>query len=267
MPASATDPQDLLNQLNTLVHQEPPAEQIYQAIVDAAKAFIPSCDHASLLIARGDTFWTAASTDEVAARIDALEVELRQGPCFDAIVDEPFQFDADLADGSPWPELTAQVLAETPVRGSIGYRLLVDEQKVGALNLHCDTAGRLTDQDAESGTILATFASSAVMTIAAREEAMGLSRALANSREIGKAIGLVMASHKITDQEAFELLRKTSQDMNVKVADLAAEVVRGQSVQFARTAKSSPVSEAGTGTGPRATPSKTPAVGRPRPPR
>ena len=34
-----------------------------------------------------------------------------------------------------------------------------------------------------------------------------------------------MAFHKITDDEAFDMLRKASQDMNIKLAEVAREVV------------------------------------------
>ena len=44
-------------------------------------------------------------------------------------------------------------------------------------------------------------------------------------RDIGKAVGLLMAFHKISDTEAFDLLRKASQDMNIKLAEVAREVV------------------------------------------
>ncbi|MSX05542.1 MAG: ANTAR domain-containing protein, partial [Actinobacteria bacterium] len=49
---------------------------------------------------------------------------------------------------------------------------------------------------------------------------------LESNREIGKAIGLIMALHKVSDEEAFALLRKSSQDLNVKIADLASTVVQ-----------------------------------------
>ncbi|CAB4884481.1 unannotated protein [freshwater metagenome] len=35
-----------------------------------------------------------------------------------------------------------------------------------------------------------------------------------------------MALHKVSDEEAFALLRKSSQDLNVKIADLASTVVQ-----------------------------------------
>jgi AmiR/NasT family two-component response regulator len=58
-----------------------------------------------------------------------------------------------------------------------------------------------------------------------RQEARNLRLALDSNREIGKAVGLLMALHKVDDDAALELLRKTSQDLNIKLADVAREVV------------------------------------------
>ena len=130
------------------------------------------------------------------------------------------------------PELARRVVAETTVRGLIGYRILLDGEKVGALNLFSDTADAFTTTSVDQAAVLASFASVAVMTVRAQNDSANLERALGTSREIGKAVGLLMAAHKVDDDEAFELLRKTSQDLNIKLATLAEEVVQGQRVQY-----------------------------------
>ena len=56
-------------------------------------------------------------------------------------------------------------------------------------------------------------------------EAANLQRALEHSRDIGAAVGVLMAFHKVPQDEAFELLRRTSQDLNRKLDALAGEVL------------------------------------------
>jgi ANTAR domain-containing protein len=56
--------------------------------------------------------------------------------------------------------------------------------------------------------------------------AADLETALASNREIGKALGILMATHKISSEEAFDLLRVVSQNSNRKLRDLAEEVNR-----------------------------------------
>jgi AmiR/NasT family two-component response regulator len=58
-----------------------------------------------------------------------------------------------------------------------------------------------------------------------KHKASSLRNGLESNREIGKAVGLMMAFHKVDDQAAFGMLRKASQDMNIKLAEVAREFV------------------------------------------
>jgi hypothetical protein len=49
--------------------------------------------------------------------------------------------------------------------------------------------------------------------------------ALRTNRRIGIAIGIVMARHQVTDEQAFDLLREQSQVRNQKLRDLAEDVI------------------------------------------
>ncbi len=225
---------DVFHQLSALIYAGADSGSMHQSIVDAAKRLVPGCDRASLLVRTRDRFATAASTDDIARRIDQIELEVGQGPCVDAILDEGYQHDPDLTDAvTPWPRFTERIVAETPVRSAIGYRLLLDGDKVGALNLFADTPNALTSRSADAGAVIASFASVGIMAIRAREEAATLRQGLQSNREIGKAVGLLMAAHRIGGEEAFELLRRTSQELNMKLAHVAAQVVDGQEGQFA----------------------------------
>ncbi len=73
--------------------------------------------------------------------------------------------------------------------------------------------------------MLASFVTVALLAAHERKAAGTLRAGLASNREIGKAVGLMMAFHKITDDEAFAMLRKASQDMNIKLAEVARQVV------------------------------------------
>ena len=224
---------DAFRQMSALIYAGADAGSIHQSLVDSAHRLVEGCDRASLLVRTRDRYVTAASTDDIARRIDQIELEVGEGPCVDAIVSEAYQHDADLTDAkTPWPRFTERIVAETPVRSAIGYRLLLDGDKVGALNIFSDTPGGLTERSADTGAVIASFASVALMAIRAREEAATLRQGLQSNREIGKAVGLLMAAHHMTGQEAFELLRTTSQDLNTKLTHVASQVIQGQEAQF-----------------------------------
>jgi len=200
-------------------------QSVLQAIVDAAVSIIPGCDHASLATLVKGELTTVAASDDVARAVDGFERAVGDGPCVDAIVDEAFQHDPDITVDCQWPTLAEKVLAHTSVRAMVGYRLVVDGRKSGALNVFSDTAGGLNAESADVGAVLAAFASVAMAAAANHERAEQLQQGLESNREIGKAIGLLMAAHQISSQDAFQLLRATSTRMNVKLAVIAANVV------------------------------------------
>ncbi len=53
-----------------------------------------------------------------------------------------------------------------------------------------------------------------------------LELALSSNREIGVAVGVLMANHKLTDEQAFDLLSRVSQRTNRKLRVIAVEVAR-----------------------------------------
>lgn len=60
---------------------------------------------------------------------------------------------------------------------------------------------------------------------AALREVHQLRSGLAASRQIGMAMGILMCRHQLTQEQAFDQLREMSNRRNVKLRDIAAEVV------------------------------------------
>ena len=229
-PAS-TETAEAFQALAAMMYAADDYEQTYAAICQAATRLVDGCDHASLMLMRHGKPYTAAASDEIADRIDQFERDVGDGPCLDAIKDEAAYIDADLTDGSPWPTLDKRVLAETPVRGMAGIRLINADEKSGALNLFSDTAGALTATSVDQAIMLVSFVSVALLASEAKENAATLRAGLVSNREIGKAIGLMMAFHHVDDETAFSLLRQASQDMNIKIVDVAREIVAHQNAR------------------------------------
>ncbi len=223
-------PSELLTTFRTMaeiVYSGESFDSVYEAVCSSAVQLVDGCDHASLMLRRSSRVDTVAASDEVARRIDELERTVGEGPCLDAIDDdEPDQhICSDLTEGSKWPELARMIMAETDVRGMAGFRLRQGGQRVGALNVFSDSTGALTDHSLDQAIMLTAFASVALAALERGEEATTLRRGLESNREIGKAVGLLMAMHDIDDDRAFEMLAKVSQEMNIKVAEVAAQVV------------------------------------------
>ena len=218
-------PSTVFTGLAEIIYQGSEPAEVYAAICIAAILIVPGCDHASLLVRRNDHYVTVGASDHVAQRIDDLERSAGDGPCVDAIEDETPQIGTDLTTPNDWPKLAARLLAETPVRGAMGFRILVDRRKTGALNLYSDAPNAFDTEAAGRAIVLASFASVAINAIVSGEDAATLRRGLVNSREIGKAVGMLMLLHGIAEEEAFDMLRRNSQELNIKLADVARAVV------------------------------------------
>lgn len=212
--------------LSEIVYSGESFESVYDALCASTVELVDGCDHASVMLHRHGRNVTVAG-DEVARHIDALERELGSGPCLDAVDESepPEHICADLTEKCQWPDLAARILAETDVRGLAGFRIRQDGARVGALNVFSETPGALTTRSLDQATMIAAFASVALAALDRGEEATTLRRGLESNREIGKAIGLLMAMHDIDDDQAFAMLSTVSQEMNIKLAAVARQVI------------------------------------------
>ena len=219
------DPATVFSALAEIIYQGPESSEVYAAICVAATLVVTGCDHASLLVRRDSRYVTVGASDRIARQIDDMERLAGDGPCVDAIEEETPQIETDLTTPNQWPHLAARMVAETPVRGAMGFRILVDRRKTGALNLFSDTPNLFDTESAGQAIVLASFASVAINAVAQGEDVSTLRRGLLSNREIGKAVGMLMMLHGVDEQEAFNVLRRYSQELNIKLADVARSVI------------------------------------------
>jgi hypothetical protein len=103
--------------------------------------------------------------------------------------------------------------------------LLDDSDVVAALNIYSRDPDAFDDDAVRQGTLSATQCSLLVSAHLAAERSDNLTKALGSNREIGMAMGVLMARRQVTRDEAFAMLRRSSQDSNRKVTEVAADVV------------------------------------------
>jgi transcriptional regulator with GAF, ATPase, and Fis domain len=225
---ATVDPSTVFAALAEIIYQGSEANEVYAAICVAATLVVTGCDHASLLVRRDGRYVTIGASDRIAQRIDDLERMAGDGPCVDAIEEETPQIETDLTTPNQWPKLAARVVAETPVRGAMGFRILVDKRKTGALNLFSDKPNVFDTEAAGQAIVLASFASVAINAVAQGEDVATLRRGLMSNREIGKAVGMLMMLNGLDEHAAFDVLRRYSQDLNIKLADVARRVIENR---------------------------------------
>ncbi len=147
------------------------------------------------------------------------------GPAWAALKDQQVHVSLDLNTETRWPRYVSRLLAESPVRSIMGCPLTVGKHELGVLALYSDQVGHFSEQIQDMAGVFAAHASLAPEKAFISERNDNLEAALASNRRIGMAIGILMASLKITDEQAFDLLRMTSQHTHRKLREVAEEVI------------------------------------------
>lgn len=198
---------------------------ILQRIVDLAVANLEACEFAAISLVESRQVRSPASSNDVPKLVDAIQTEVNEGPCLDAIREHEVVVTGDLAAEERWPRFSHRAHEESGVRSILGVRLFVQEDTMGALNLYSTEADAFDETDVALASVFAAHAAVAMQS-AQREEDL---ERKADSRDIiGRAKGMLMARSDIDSDEAFELLRRASQRMNIKVVKLAEDIVHGR---------------------------------------
>lgn len=204
---------------------QPTVGATLQQVVDLARRIVPGCHHAGITVLRRGRPETPAATDEVSAQVDRVQYETGEGPCLSAIVEQDTFRTGDLAAEDRWPRFSGPVVERTGVRSVLAYRLFTDDDTFGALNLYSREVDAFDDDALAVGSIFVAHAALAFARAREREQIAGLEQAVASNRAIGMAIGILMAIRRVSQQEAFDLLRVTSQRANRKLREIAEDVV------------------------------------------
>ena len=197
------------------------------ALTQAACDSIDGAELASITVVHDDgRIETVGPTYELVARADAVQAELREGPCFDAATEDESFVCEDLATDPRWPRYGPRV-AELGLHAQMGIALHAPLPGRAALNVYADNPWSF-DGGYDSAEI---FASHASLLLGFGSTVDHYTSALESRRAIGVAIGIVMERYQIDDDRAFAFLVRVSQDSNVKLRDVASDIVTGASAR------------------------------------
>jgi GAF domain-containing protein len=171
---------------------------------------------------------TVASSDTRASQVDEIQYGHDQGPCLHALHTGQVVVIDDLATDDRWSAYQMPALGHG-VRSSLSLPLRTDDQVIGALNIYATTPHGFGPQEQRTAARFADEASRALalaVRIADRTEmSEHLQTALVSRAVIDQALGIVMGQNRCTSDEAFEVLRRISQNRNIKLRDIAAEMI------------------------------------------
>ncbi len=216
------------NESSQLLFDEETVETTLRRVGRLAVYSIQGCDVVGVSLAEGGRVLTKAATDELALQLDSVQYEADEGPCLDSLRNGTINVIRDIRQEDRWPQFTRQA-ASAGLASSASLPLRVRDKTIGALNCYSKSTYSFGDNEVRVASLYATQAAVALANAkvyaAGRELTEHLSEALESREMIGQAMGILMEQQRIDDREAFETLKKTSQHSNVKLRDIAAQVV------------------------------------------
>ena len=180
-------------------------------------------DHGGILLIRsGGRLETVAASDDVVEESDRLQDELDEGPCRDSSWHRETLLSSDLVADARWPRWAAKV-AGLGIASVLAVELTsVEDRRIGAINLYWTQRREFTADDIAFANI---FARHAALALAQSMNEAGLNTALDTRKLIGQAQGILMERYNLDEARAFEVLRRYSQDHNVKLRRVAEDLI------------------------------------------
>jgi GAF domain-containing protein len=197
-------------------------DDVLSGVTATAMELIPGTDSAGvLLVGTGGKFESLAGTSDLPHRLDELQMTFNEGPCVEAALDEVIVRTDDFRSEPRWPKYSPAVV-EIGVLSGLSIKLYTADRTAGALNLFAFKPNAFDAADETTGVVLAAHAAAAILASRQGEQ---LESALSTRDRIGQAKGIIMERFGVNDVQAFEMLRRLSQDSNTRLIDIAQRVI------------------------------------------
>ncbi|CAL9351026.1 GAF and ANTAR domain-containing protein [Streptomyces pilosus] len=199
-------------------------QETLDAISAAAVQLVDGCDAAGIMAVRKGRAITLSSYGEMVEESDRIQGELGEGPCYDLARRENGERTyrvTDMTRPQPsWPAY-AEAARGLGIGSMTGILLYTDKEDFGALDLYARRPGTFTQDIEAAGWMLASHAAVALASARTIDQ---LEHAMETRHAIGEAMGILMERHRMTEDDAFSVLRRISQHHNIKLRDVALRI-------------------------------------------
>ncbi|MFT2750157.1 GAF and ANTAR domain-containing protein [Clavibacter sp. Sh2036] len=174
---------------------------------------------------------TLCASDDHAARLDEIQLDLGEGPCWVAVATRRPVLEPDVrgSDDPTWP-LARQAMHESGLGAVFAFPLVVAGLSLGAVDLYSRTARDISDQQVTDATGLTRIVARQVLRRAllaadAPQEDTGSWEGRFSRREVHQATGMIVAQMGIPPADALLVLRGHAFATGCSVRDVAEDVV------------------------------------------
>jgi GAF domain-containing protein len=219
-----------LERLGSLSLRTVSMEYLLQTVADLTASVMPGNPETSVTLLVKHRPTTVATTGQLALDLDERQYERGHGPCLHAARTGELTEIADTRTDDRWPDYMPRA-AEHGALSSLSIPLAVDddEQVTGALNVYARQPHAFDEDSRAAATRFGPYAAVAAGDLhayrAVRDRADNLQAALETRGVIDQAKGILMARHKLTADQAFQVLAQMSMKTNRKLHAIADELV------------------------------------------
>lgn len=216
----------VLEQLTTALTQPGTANDAPSLITQAAVDLLPGVSSASIWVCRPrGPADVVAPTDPLALEGDRLQQQLGEGPVWHTYESGDATSCSNIATDPRWPQYGPKVAA-SGLAAQFSTPLQTSRKSCAILNLYSTQSGAL-DGLGLTGHI---FTSHAAVAWSGAVQLRDLGAALERRKMIGQATGIIMERYGVTERAAFAFLTRASQTANVKLRDVAGQIVAATAV-------------------------------------
>jgi GAF domain-containing protein len=217
-----------LEELGRLALREHSMESLMQRVVDLTKVIMPGHGEASISLLVNGRPSTAVFTGQLALDCDESQYGRGYGPCLQAASTGEYVEIADARVETRFGDY-AQQAARRGALSSLSVPLPMSEGVAGALNIYAREVNAFDSGSRAAARRFAPYAGVAVANMYAYRNAQDLADNLQTAIEsravIDQAKGILMERHKLTADQAFQVLARISMQTNTKLRVVSDQLV------------------------------------------
>ncbi len=172
MPERTRDQQlaEAFAEISRVLLAEPDVQRTLDKMCALLVETVDGCEHAVVTLVTDHDLESPAASDAVGPAVDAIQLEVDEGPCVEAIKEHHTVVTDDLTTEMRWPRFSRRAVETTGVRSMLAFRMFLAADTLGSLNLYSKHPQAFTEESLAVGTIFAAHASVALQAARTRED-------------------------------------------------------------------------------------------------
>lgn len=203
-------------------------DRLIQTVVD-----LLGVDAAGLMLVdqRGSLRLLASSSEQIRL-LEILQLQSDEGPCLECVsTGLPVTADDITTEGGRWPRFS-EAADSAGFRSVLALPMRLRDETIGGLNLFSRRSPALSQEERPIAQALADVATIGILQQRSIHRASLLAEQLQSALStrvlIEQAKGVMAAHGELTMDQAFAALRNFARSHNIKLSDLAEEIVTGR---------------------------------------